>query len=437
MPQRSDEFLFDEVTIQVKAGDGGNGAVAFRREAYIPRGGPNGGSGGKGGNVILRADRGLNTLLPFRRTKHYQAERGKHGSGKDQNGAYGKDEIIRVPPGTVVRDGDTGDFLADLLVPDQEITVALGGRGGRGNAAFTSPTNRAPHFAEKGEKGQERRLRLELKLIADIGIVGKPNAGKSTFLASITAARPKIADYPFTTLIPNLGVAEIDDRTVVLADIPGLIEGAHEGAGLGDRFLKHIERTRVLIHLLDGSAPDPIADFDSINQELQQYSAALEHKPQIVGFNKMDLPDAQENLKPVRAELAKRDIPLIPVSAATGEGVRELLRGAVKILVALPAVEPIASPAATMPVFRPAPDEEAFTVDREGREDDANIFRVRGIKAERVAQMTNWDQEEGVLRTHRVLQAMGINDALRGAGVKEGDFVRIGDVELEWGEGMM
>lgn len=459
MSERSDDFLFDQVTINVQAGDGGNGAVSFRREAYVPHGGPNGGSGGRGGDVWLRVDRGLNTLLPFRRKKHFKAGRGKHGSGKDQNGAYGKDEIIRVPPGTVVRDADTGELLADLVTPDQELLVAEGGRGGRGNAAFASSTNRAPHFSEKGETGQARRLYLELKLIADIGIIGKPNAGKSTFLASVTAARPKIADYPFTTLIPNLGVADIDERSVVLADIPGLIEGAHTGAGLGDRFLKHIERTRVLIHLLDGAAEDPLADFQAINAELAQYNPALARKEQIVGFNKMDLPDAQEhfenfvrnvrrNVPDVRHDVPdiRRDVPdarhsipdleVIPISAATGEGVRELLHGALAILDALPPEEKIVE-TETMPVFRPTPDEEQFTVEREGKAEGVSIFRVRGVKVERVAQMTNWDQDEGVRRTHRVLQAMGVNDALRAAGIQEGDFVRIGDVEVEWGEGSL
>lgn len=435
MPERGDEFLFDEVTINIRAGDGGNGAVSFRREAHVPRGGPNGGNGGRGGNVVLRVDKRLNTLLPFRHKKHFRADKGKNGSGKDQNGAYGEDEIVRVPPGTVVRDADTAALLADLLVEDQELVVALGGRGGRGNSAFTSATNRAPHFSEKGEEGQERRLRLELKLLADIGIVGKPNAGKSTFLASITAARPKIADYPFTTLIPNLGVADFDERTVVLADIPGLIEGAHEGAGLGDRFLKHIERTSVLIHLLDGAAEDPLADFDSINAELQQYSPTLADKPQIVGFNKMDLPDARAHLKKVSAKLTKRGLEVIPISAATGEGVIDLLRAAAAILDALPVQEKTV-PQETMPVFRPKPDEDAFTVEREPDDDGTQVYRVRGIKVERVAQMTNWSQDEGVQRTHRVLQAMGVNDALRSAGIREGDFVRIGNIEVEWGDAM-
>ena len=434
MPERGDEFLFDEVTININAGDGGNGAVSFRREAYVPHGGPNGGSGGRGGNVYLRVDRRLNTLLPFRHKKHFKAQKGKNGSGKDQNGAYGDDTFIPVPPGTVVRDADTNELLADLLQDKQELLVAQGGRGGRGNAAFTSSTNRAPRFSEKGETGQARRLRLELKLLADIGIIGKPNAGKSTFLASVTAARPKIADYPFTTLIPNLGVADIDERSAVLADIPGLIEGAHEGAGLGDRFLKHIERTRVLIHLLDGAAENPLADFDSINDELAQYNPALARKPQIVGFNKMDLPDAQTHYKKLKSKLAKRDVDIIPISAATGEGVTELLRGALAILDALPSEEKIVE-TEVMPVFRPAPDEEAFTVELEAKQNDAQIFRVRGVKVERVAQMTNWDQEEGVQRTHRVLQAMGVNDTLRAAGIREGDYVRIGDVEVEWGEG--
>lgn len=434
MTQGKEQFLFDEATINVKAGDGGDGVVAFRREKYVPRGGPSGGSGGRGGDVILQVDRRLNTLLPFRRKKHFQGDRGAHGSGKDQNGRHGKSNVIRVPPGTVVRDADTNELLADLIAPDSEITVAIGGRGGRGNAAFASSTNRAPHFSEKGEPGQERRLRLELKLIADVGIIGKPNAGKSTFLASISAARPKIADYPFTTLIPNLGVAEIDDDTLVLADIPGLIEGAHGGAGLGDRFLKHIERTRLLIHLLDGSASDPLGDWATVNQELAEFDPPLSDKPQLVGFNKMDLPEAQKNFPRVRSKLGKGGVEVFPLSAATGEGVRELLRRARERLSELDAESKPVVTTDEMPVFRAEPDENAFVIEREGSLDGAQVFRVRGIKAERVAAMTHWDQDEGVARTHRVLEALGVNDALREAGVRDGDFVRIANHELEWGE---
>ncbi len=437
MSEREEGLFFDEVTIDVKAGDGGNGVVAFRREKYVPFGGPSGGSGGRGGDVILVVDPHLNTLIGFRRRKRFEAERGQHGSGKDQNGRAGEDAIVRVPPGTVVRDARTGELLADLVAPGQEIVVARGGRGGRGNAAFASSTNQAPRFSERGEKGEERRLRLELKLIADVGIIGEPNAGKSTFLASVTAARPKIADYPFTTLTPNLGVALIDDRALVLADIPGLIEGAHAGAGLGDRFLRHIERTRLLIHLLDGSKENPAADFEAINRELREFNPALADKPQLVGFNKMDLPAAQEQLPRVREELSSRGIEVFPISAATGEGVRDLLSRAVQLLDVLPRVEQIAEEA--MPVFRPEPDENAFEISRRsvtlrgGKQ--AHIYRLTGKRVERVAAMTDWSQEEGVARAHRILQAMGVNDALRAAGIQEGDLVEIGQAELEWSEG--
>ncbi|MGE5138530.1 MAG: GTPase ObgE [Rudaea sp.] len=437
MSEREEGLFFDEVTIEVKGGAGGDGVVAFRREKFVPRGGPSGGSGGRGGDVILAVNPQLNTLIGFRRRKHFEAGRGEHGSGKNQNGANGKEIIIAVPPGTIVRDLSTGELLGDLLAAGQELVVAHGGRGGRGNAAFASSTNQAPRFSEKGEKGENRRLRLELKLIADVGIIGEPNAGKSTFLSSVTAARPKIADYPFTTLAPNLGVAEVDDRTLVLADIPGLIEGAHEGAGLGDRFLRHIERTRLLIHLLDGSRPDPLADFDTINRELAEFNPGLAAKPQMVGFNKMDLPDAQKHLLQVRSELNRRGVEVIPLSAATGEGVRELLRRAALLLAEMPHPQP--EPAEAMPVFRPEPDENAFEVSRRpvtlkgGKQ--AYVYQVTGRKAERVIAMTNWSQDEGAARAHRVLQAMGVTDALRAAGIREGDAVQIGDIELEWSEG--
>ncbi len=437
MPDKDEALFFDEVSIEVKGGAGGNGVVAFRREKFIPRGGPSGGSGGRGGDVILKVNPRLNTLIGFRRRKHFEAGRGEHGSGKDQNGHRGEDITIEVPPGTIVRDVDTGAVLGDLVSANQELIVAHGGRGGRGNAAFASSTNQAPRFSEKGEEGESRRLRLVLKLIADIGIVGEPNAGKSTFLASVTAARPKIADYPFTTLIPNLGVALVGDRALVLADIPGLIEGAHEGAGLGDRFLRHVERTRLLIHLIDGSRPDPIGDFDTINRELEEFNPALADKPQVVGFNKMDLPDAQKSLARARRELTKRGIELIPISAATGEGVKELLGRAAQLLDELPPPEPELQE--SIPVFTAQPDENAFEIEQEtttGKKGKREkIYIVSGKKVERIIAMTIWSQDEGAARAHRVLQAMGVNDALRAAGIKEGDTVRIGETELEWSEG--
>ena len=431
-------LFFDEVTVNVIAGDGGNGVVAFRREKYVPRGGPSGGSGGRGGDIIFAVDPQLNTLIGFRRRKHFRAERGEHGSGKDQNGRAGKDVVIRVPPGTIARNADTGDILCDLVDPGQQFVVAHGGRGGRGNGAFASSTNRAPRFSEKGEAGEQRLLRLELKVIADVGIIGEPNAGKSTFLASVTDARPKIADYPFTTLTPNLGVAEVDDRTVVLADIPGLIEGAHDGTGLGDRFLRHIERTRLLIHLIDGSAENPIGSLETVDHELELFNRMLAAKPQLVGYNKMDLPDAQKRFPHLRRELNARGLEVFPISAATGEGVRELLRRAILRLGELPPPSPMIEEA--MPVFRPPPDEDAFDISREKVKvrggEQINTYRVRGIKVERVIARTIWEQDEGAARAHRVLQAMGVTDALRAAGIQEGDLVRIGEAELEWREGI-
>jgi GTP-binding protein len=431
-------LFFDEATIDVKGGDGGNGVVAFRREKYVPRGGPSGGSGGRGGDVILEVEPRLNTLIAFRRRKHFQAERGEHGSGKDQNGRAGNDVIIRVPPGTIVHTAETGEILSDLLESGQQFIVAHGGRGGRGNGAFASSTNRAPRFSEKGDPGEQRRVRLELKLIADIGIIGEPNAGKSTLLAAVTAARPKIADYPFTTLAPNLGVAEVDEHTLVLADIPGLIEGAHAGAGLGDRFLRHIERTRVVIHLIDGSTHNPIASLEAVNRELALFSPTLAAKPQIVAMNKMDLLEAQANLEKVRRVLNRRGLEVFPVSAATGEGVRELLRHAAHRLEQLPPPAPVVGEG--MPVFRPAPDENAFEISSEKATarggEQVKTYRVRGMKVERVIARTIWEQDEGAARAHRVLQAMGVTDALREAGIREGDMVRIGEAELEWREGI-
>ncbi|RMH43313.1 MAG: GTPase ObgE [Deltaproteobacteria bacterium] len=323
--------FIDEATIQVKAGDGGNGCVAFRREAHTPRGGPAGGDGGDGGSVILEADPQLGTLLDFKYKRHYKAARGEDGRGKDQYGAAGEDLVLRVPVGTVVVDADTGERIADLDRPGARQVVARGGRGGLGNIHFKSPVNRAPRQATPGTPGEERRLRLELKLLADVGLLGFPNAGKSTFIAAVSRARPKIADYPFTTMVPNLGVVALDDeRSFVIADIPGLIEGAAEGAGLGHRFLRHVERTRVLLHVLDASPlagpdRDPLADFDALNRELARYAPDLANKPQVVVLNKIDLTEVRQAEPALRAAFADRGIELLSMSAATREGVRAVL----------------------------------------------------------------------------------------------------------------
>ena len=418
-------LYFDEARIHVKAGDGGNGCVSFRREKYVPLGGPNGGNGGGGGDVYLVASRSLNTLLGFRRRQHFRAGRGGHGKGKDMQGARGEDCVIEVPLGTVIRDADTGEPVGDLVEQGQRALVARGGRGGRGNRAFASSTNQAPRIAENGEAGQERWLQLELKLIADVGIVCFPNAGKSTLLASISAARPKIADYPFTTLEPNLGVAEIDGRTLVVADIPGLIEGAHAGAGLGFQFLRHIERTRVLIHLLDGDSEHPLQDMRKLNAELEGYGAALERKPQIVVLNKLDLTHARERWPEIRRRAQEQDIPMWAISAATGEGVQELLRRAVQMLEELPEEE---TGPEDMVVFRPhEEDERAYKIERRGGK-----FYLRGKRIERQASMTNWSQPESVARFQRILRATGIWEALEEAGVGIGDTVCIGRAEFEW-----
>lgn len=416
--------FFDEAKIYVRGGDGGSGCVSFRREKFVPFGGPNGGNGGKGGDVYLVASDHVNTLIQFQRKVHFKAERGEHGRGKDQFGKSGADLFIEVPTGTVVFDAETGELIADLTEDGQKALVARGGRGGRGNASFATPTNQAPRIAEKGEPGEERWLRLELRLIADVGIVGAPNAGKSTLLAAVSAARPKIADYPFTTLIPTLGVVEVDGATFVMADIPGLIEGAHHGAGLGDKFLRHIQRTRVLVHLLDGAAPDPVADFAAINRELELFSADLARKPQIVALNKMDLPDVREKWPRIAKALKRQGHEALAISAATGEGVQALLRRVVATLRELP-VE--LAPPPELKVFRPKPDEDAFTIEREGE-----YWRVRGIKVERAAAMTNWNLDEAVLRFQWMLDGMGITEALRQAGIGPGDTVIIGNAVLEW-----
>ena len=320
--------FIDEVKIKVKAGDGGRGCVSFRREKNVPRGGPDGGDGGDGGQVVVVADPQLNTLLDLSYQKQYRAGRGEHGRGKDQHGRNGEDRIISVPVGTVIRDARTGEILMDLKGAGDRFVVATGGRGGKGNAFFVSSTNRGPRRAQPGLPGEERDLHLELRLLADVGLIGLPNVGKSTLIAAISAARPKIADYPFTTLVPNLGVASYGEgMSFVLADIPGLIEGAHRGEGLGDRFLKHVSRTSLLVHMLDASTireDEPLADYAAVNRELELFDPGLVQKPQLVVANKIDLLGDRGRLKPLEQFCERRQIQFLAISAVTGEGLREL-----------------------------------------------------------------------------------------------------------------
>ncbi|GAB4426480.1 MAG: GTPase ObgE [Anaerolineae bacterium] len=418
-------MLYDEAKIYVKAGDGGDGIVAFRREKYVPRGGPAGGHGGNGGNVIFVVDEGLNTLIRFKNRSHFKAGRGDHGGGKNMTGANGEDCLIPVPPGTVVRDADTGQLLADLVEPGQQAVIAQGGRGGRGNTAFKSSTNQAPRLAEKGLPGEERWLALELKLMADVGLVGVPNAGKSTLISVVSAARPKIADYPFTTLQPNLGVVMLDHRDLVMADIPGLIEGAADGAGLGHQFLRHIERCRLLVHLLNGAAEDPLADFDQINGELRLFSQKLAGKPQIVVLNKVDLPDAQTHWPAVQARAEALNLPALQISAVTQQGVPELLGRLFTMLDELPD-ESLFEEA--VPVFTLEADKSQFEITRLG--DDR--WQVTGPRITELAVQTMWDVDQAVMRVHQILERMGVNRALRDAGVEAGDTVFLDDIELEW-----
>jgi len=422
-------MFYDEAKIYVKAGDGGNGVVAWRREAHVPRGGPSGGNGGKGGDVYLLADPQVNTLIAFNKQVHFRAPNGDHGRGKNQTGAQGSDLLIPVPIGTVAYATETGQMLADLATRDQRVLLARGGRGGRGNHTFRSPTNQAPRIAENGEPGEELWLRLELKLLADVGIVGVPNAGKSTLLSRISAARPKIGDYPFTTLEPTLGVVIVDDRDMVVADIPGLIEGAHSGAGLGLAFLRHVERTRLLIHLLNGLSPDPIGDYEVINQELQLFNPHLSEKPQVVALNKMDLPDVREQWPGVaRALRARGVVEPLAISAVTGEGLDALLRRAATLLTELPPPPPLADIAPLAPIAPEA--DKSFTVER----DPDGAWRVRGRRIERIVVMTRWEYYDAVMRFQRILEALSITQALRERGIEEGDTVRIGEKELEWSE---
>ncbi len=424
-------MLYDRARIYVKSGDGGNGCVSFRREKYVPFGGPDGGNGGRGGDVYLVVDPHRNTLIAFKYEQHFRTENGRPGEGGKRTGRNGRDLEIPVPPGTVVRGVDDEAHLeVDLVAPGQRLLVAQGGRGGRGNAAFATPSHQAPRLAERGEPGEERWLELELKLIADVGLVGYPNAGKSTLLAAVSAARPKIAPYPFTTLSPNLGVVTVGDQSFIMADIPGLIEGASEGVGLGLEFLRHIERTRLLIHLLDGAGVDgrdPLDDYAATNRELAAYSPTLAARPQLVAVNKMDLPDARSYWERLREALPVEPENLFAISAVTGEGVDTLLQRLAALLRQLPPAYDLTPRQETLLFCPPPADERAFTVERE-----EEGFCVRGRRIERLAVMTDWGNEEAAARFQHVLAASGIEQALRDAGIRDGDRVRIGPVELYW-----
>jgi GTP-binding protein len=419
-------MFIDQAEIFVRSGKGGDGMVHFHREKYVPRGGPDGGDGGKGGDVVLEVRPTLNTLAEYRHKMKFLAQDGKNGGPNNMSGHGAQDMIIPVPPGTVVFDAVTGDLLGDLTDPGQRLIVCKGGRGGRGNQHFATARHQVPRIGEKGEPSEEKTLRFELKLIADIGIIGVPNAGKSTLLSVLTNAKPKIAPYPFTTIEPNLGVARVDEETtVVLADIPGLIEGASQGAGLGFEFLRHVQRTRVLIHLLDGLSPDPLADFSQINGELSLFDPNLSKKPQIVALNKIDQPEAQERYPKLKKELKKRGYELLSVSAMARTDIRELLFKAVNQLAETPTLADAETP---LPVYRPKEDVKQFEILREGSDE----WRVAGAGIERTAKMTYFEHAGSLRRFQKLLEVLGIEAALREAGVKDGDTVKIGDYELEW-----
>ncbi len=420
-------MFFDEATIIVRSGDGGDGMSHFRREKYVALGGPDGGTGGNGGSVILVATPSVNTLVAFSRKRHFIADEGKRGGSSGKTGATADDLRVPVPLGTVVRDAVSGATLADLITAGQEFVGVPGGRGGRGNAGFATSTNQAPQFAEKGEPGHERTLKLELRLIADVGIVGVPNAGKSTLLSVVSNAKPKIAPYPFTTLEPNLGVVIVGDRDMVLADIPGLVEGAHAGVGLGHAFLRHVQRTRVLIHLLDGSGENPLADFNQINAELALFDEKLGQKAQIVVLNKMDLPEAQDRWPDIEAMLHKLGYETMSISAATQQGTQDLMNRVAALLAAQPEER---EPVAETPVYSLDQDATAYKITRE----PDGSYRVSGERIERAAAMTYWELDESAARFQRILAALGITKALEEAGIEAGDTVYVGAYELEWGE---
>ncbi len=419
-------MFLDRARIKVRGGTGGRGVISFRREAHVPRGGPDGGDGGRGGDLVLRADPQLASLGDFAYTHEFAATDGAAGEGSNKSGKAGKDRIVRVPAGTTVRDVATGDEVADLLADGAEIIGARGGSGGRGNARFVTSTRRAPRIAMDGQQGEERELELELKLIADVGLAGLPNAGKSSLLAALTRARPKIAAYPFTTLTPNLGVARLDDRELVIADIPGLIEGASQGAGLGEEFLRHIERTRLVVHVVDASQEDPLADIATIDAELEAYGHGLRERPELIALNKIDLAEARDKVPALVETLEARGREAVAISAATGEGVDRLAKRLFLLVGPRPAPD-AAAPAERRIVFKGSARD--VSVLKEGPS-----YRVKSDRIERLAAGIDWDSGDASAYFHRMLQRNGVEKQLRQLGVKEGDTVKIGALELEWKE---
>lgn len=428
-------MFVDHVKIFVKGGDGGDGMVAFRREKYVPMGGPAGGDGGHGGNVVFEVEEGLRTLMDFRYKRHFKAERGEHGMSKGMHGKNAQDYIVKVPPGTVVIDEETQVVLADLVEHGQRAVIARAGRGGRGNCRFATPANPAPELAEKGEPGQELSVILELKVLADVGLVGFPSVGKSTLLSVVSAAKPKIGAYHFTTIVPNLGMVETEDgRSFAMADLPGLIEGAHEGVGLGHQFLRHIERTRVIVHIIDMSGMegrDPYEDYVTINKELEQYNLRLMERPQVIVANKMDMPDAEENLQAFREKVGE-DVKVFPISAVSRQGLKELLFEVADLLEVTPEfllhVEEEESDATVM--YKHQNTSEDYEITR----DDDGSFIISGYTIERLFKMTDFSREDGVRRFARQLRGMGVDEALRARGAEHGDTVRLLEFEFEFFE---
>lgn len=420
-------MFVDEVIIRVKAGNGGDGCTAFRREKFIPNGGPFGGNGGKGANVVFKTDMGLKTLLDLRYNKLIKAPKGTNGSGKNKNGKSAEDVVIKVPVGTTIKDLDTGFIIADLTRKDDEVIVAKGGRGGRGNTAFATPSNPAPNFSEKGEPGEEKVLKVELRLLADVGFVGMPSVGKSTILSKISRSKPKIAAYHFTTLNPNLGVVKtVDNRTFVAADLPGLIKGASLGEGLGDKFLKHVERTRVIAHVLDMSGSEgrnPIDDYETINKELRDFDPKLIKKPQVLIANKMDLDHAKENLSRFKR---KYDLPIYEVSAITSAGLDEALVAIANVLDTVKEEPLFDEDNFESHVLYKFKKEQPFTITR-----DNDVYVVKGKEVEKLFKMTKFT-EEGAVRFAKKLRNMGIDDKLMEMGAKPGDKVQIMDMIFEF-----